>query len=112
VAIDGVDEFLSTCCATTSAWPHEPATVDYHATEGRSWRLQLSAAGARTTRLPEPGTAPAITADEDPNATAASARGTAGELVLAMYGRIPVDALKLDGGRRVFDLLIVWDPEE
>ncbi|MGW3046285.1 ferredoxin, partial [Kitasatospora sp. NPDC001159] len=28
VALDGVDEFLSTCCATTSPWPHEPAVVD------------------------------------------------------------------------------------
>ena len=52
VALDGVDEFLSTCCATTSAWPHKPATVDFHATEGRSWRLWLSADGARTARLP------------------------------------------------------------
>ncbi|ELS53327.1 hypothetical protein STVIR_5699 [Streptomyces viridochromogenes Tue57] len=33
-ALDGVDDFLSTCCATTSAWPHEAATVDFHATEG------------------------------------------------------------------------------
>lgn len=54
VALDGVEEFLSTCCATTSAWPHEPAAVDYHATEGRSWRLWLSADGARTARLPAP----------------------------------------------------------
>ena len=54
VALDGVDEFLSTCCATTVAWPHEPAVVDYHATEGRSWRLRLSADGARTARLHAP----------------------------------------------------------
>ncbi|WP_438289746.1 hypothetical protein [Streptomyces sp. HUAS TT7] len=59
-----------------------------------------------------PGTAPTTTADEDPNATAASARGTAGELVLTMYGRIPVDSPKLDGDRRVFGLLAAWDPEQ
>lgn len=58
VALDGVEAFLSTCCATTSAWPHEPAAVVYHATEGRSWRLWLSADGARTARLPQPGTMP------------------------------------------------------
>ncbi|MEU3956207.1 maleylpyruvate isomerase family mycothiol-dependent enzyme [Streptomyces achromogenes] len=103
VALDGVDEFLSTCCATTSAWPHEPATVDYHATEGRSWRLMLSADGARPARLPEPGTAPAADA---------SLRGTAGELVLVMYGRIPADSLKADGDRRLFDQLLAWDPDE
>ncbi|MEU3529255.1 maleylpyruvate isomerase family mycothiol-dependent enzyme [Streptomyces sp. NPDC038707] len=102
-ALDGVAEFLSTCCTTTSAWPHEPAVVDYHATEGRSWRLALSADGARATRLPVPGTAPAADA---------CARGTAGELVLALYGRIPVDSLELDGDRRLFDLLHAWEPED
>lgn len=101
VALDGVDEFLSTCCATTSPWPHEPAVVDYHATEGRSWRLRLSAGGAR----------PAITTGEDPDAAGASLRGTASELVLVFYGRVPVDSLKLDGDGRIFDQLIAWDPE-
>ncbi|MFF9673345.1 maleylpyruvate isomerase family mycothiol-dependent enzyme [Streptomyces eurythermus] len=105
VALDGVEEFLSTCCATTSAWPHEPAAVDYHATEGRSWRLTLSADGARTARLPGPGTAPATAAD-------ASLRGTAGELVLVLYGRIPADSLKMEGERRLFDQLLAWDPDE
>ena len=108
VALDGVDEFLTTCCATTSAWPHEPAAVDYHATEGRSWRLWLSADGARTERLPAPGTA----AGEHPDPAGAAAQGTASELVLAFYGRIPVDSLKLDGDRRLFDLLIAWEPDE
>ncbi|MEU0336734.1 maleylpyruvate isomerase family mycothiol-dependent enzyme [Streptomyces sp. NPDC006193] len=105
VALDGVDEFLSTCCATTSAWPHGPAAVDYHATEGPSWRLRLSADGARTARLSSPdGT--------DTDASDASARGAARELVLALYGRIPVGSLELDGDRRLFDLLLAWEPEE
>lgn len=110
VALDGVEEFLSTCCATTSAWPHEPAAVDYHATEGRSWRLWLSADGARTARLPQPGNMPATVAGEDPDAADACARGTASELVLTLYGRVAVDSLKLDGDHRLFDQLIAWDP--
>jgi uncharacterized protein (TIGR03083 family) len=101
VALDGVDEFLSTCCAGPQSWPHEPAAVDYHATEGRSWRLWLAADGVRTARLSTPDAA----AD-------ASLQGTAGELVLALYGRIPVDSLKLDGDRHVYDLLLAWDPDE
>ncbi|MDQ0989483.1 maleylpyruvate isomerase N-terminal domain-containing protein [Streptomyces sp. V3I7] len=105
-ALDGVDEFLSTCCAGAYRWPHEPAAVDYHAAEGRSWRLSLSADGARITRLPMPGTGEATDGAD------ASARGTAGELVLALYGRIPVDSLKLDGDRRLFELLQAWDPDE
>jgi uncharacterized protein (TIGR03083 family) len=110
-ALDGVEEFQFTCCATTSAWPHEPAVVDYHATEGRSWRLWLSRDGARIARLSAPGTLPATAAGEDPDAADASARGTASELVLTFYGRIPVDSLKLDGDRRIFDQLIAWDPD-
>jgi uncharacterized protein (TIGR03083 family) len=106
-ALDGVDEFLSTCCSGTAAWPHEPAAVDYHAAEGRSWRLSLTPDGTRTTRLPAPGTA----AGEDPDAAGAALRGTAGELVLALYSRIPVDSLKVDGDQRLFDLLLAWDPD-
>ncbi|KPI30549.1 Conserved hypothetical protein CHP03083 [Actinobacteria bacterium OK074] len=98
-ALDGVDEFLSTCCATTEAWPHKPATVEYHATEGRSWRLSLSGDGARTTHLPTP------------DAPDASARGTASDLVLALYARIPLDSLQLQGDRQHFDLLASWEPE-
>ncbi|MEU6667072.1 maleylpyruvate isomerase family mycothiol-dependent enzyme [Streptomyces sp. NPDC046727] len=105
VALDGVDEFLSTCVATPAAWPHEPAAVEFHATEGHSWRLSLSADGARATRLPASGTSPATPAD-------ASFQGTAGELVLALYGRIPVDSLKVDGDGRIFDLLAAWEPDE
>ncbi|MFF1648808.1 maleylpyruvate isomerase family mycothiol-dependent enzyme [Streptomyces sp. NPDC058240] len=111
-ALDGVDEFLSTCCAGPYTWPHDPAVVDYHATEGHSWRLVLAADGVRATRLPTTGAMPATAAGEAPDAAGASARGTAGELVLALYSRIPVDSLKLDGGRRLFDLLLAWDPDE
>ncbi|SMD20610.1 TIGR03083 family protein [Lentzea albidocapillata] len=96
VALDGVDEFQTTCVATTSAWPHEPAIVDYHTTEGRSWRVTLDAGGARVGEVE--GTADA------------SLSGTASELVLAFYGRKPVEELKLEGDARVFDRLISWEP--
>ncbi|MBC2900099.1 hypothetical protein [Streptomyces cupreus] len=76
--------------------------------DSRSWRLSLSADGARATRLPTPGAAVA----EGLETPTASARGTASELVLTLYGRIPVDSLKLDGDRAVFDLLQAWEPEE
>ena len=102
VAFDGVEEFQFTCCATTVAWPHEPAVVDYHATDGRSWRLWLSGDGARIARHSTP--------DTSPGAAAASARGTASDLVLAFYGRIPMESLELNGDRRIFDQLIAWDP--
>ncbi|MEO6084769.1 MAG: hypothetical protein ABIQ18_16830, partial [Umezawaea sp.] len=102
VALDGVDEFLVTCCATTEAWPHEPAVIDYHVTEGRSWRLWLDADGARPSRLLTPATG------EDP--ADFSTRSTASELVLAMYGRGPVDSLKPEGDLRVYDRIVAWEP--
>ncbi|MFG3556633.1 maleylpyruvate isomerase family mycothiol-dependent enzyme [Micromonospora sp. NPDC047557] len=106
VALDGVDEFLTTCVATTATWPHAPAIVDYHATEGRSWRIWFSADGARTARLVAP------VADVGPETAYVSARGTASELVMFCYGRIQMDSLQVEGDRRVFDQLIAWEPEE
>lgn len=105
VALDGVDEFLTTCVANTAAWPHKPAVIDYHATEGRSWRIWLDADGARTARLS--GQA----AGERPETAYVSAQGTANELVMFCYGRIRMDSLRIDGDRHVFDQLIAWDPD-
>ena len=102
VALDGVDEFLSTCVATPSPWPHEPATVVYRATEGSAWRLRLSAEGARVERL---GDARAEEVD-------VTASAPAGDLVLVMYGRLPVDALTIEGDRRPLDGLVEWEPED
>ena len=104
VALDGFDDCQFTLCATTAAWPHEPAVVDYHATEGRSWRLRLDRDGARVIRLGSPA------AEADPHIVDASATGTASDLVLFFYGRIPMESLELGGDRGIFDQLIAWDP--
>ncbi|WP_052745009.1 hypothetical protein [Micromonospora sp. HK10] len=74
VALDGFDYCQFTLCATTAPWPHDPAVVDYHATEGRSWRLRLPRDGARVTRLGAPA------AGEDRHPADASAQGTARDL--------------------------------
>ncbi|HEX8870297.1 MAG TPA: maleylpyruvate isomerase family mycothiol-dependent enzyme [Lentzea sp.] len=97
VALDGVDEFLLTCVSTTSAWPHEPTTVDYHATEGRSWRFRLSAEGARIGH---------VDGEADTSVTA-----TASDFVLWFYGRIAPDAPKVEGDARFVDRIIAWEPD-
>ncbi len=66
----------------------------------RTWAATVSAG---------PGTTPAAPPGEAPDVAFASARGTAAELVLAMYDRIPIDSLQLDGDRRLFDLLRAWE---
>ncbi|MEW1912071.1 maleylpyruvate isomerase family mycothiol-dependent enzyme [Kitasatospora sp. NPDC085895] len=101
LALDGVEEFLSTICTTTESWPHEAAVVDYRTTEGRAWRQRLSADGSRVVGLPAP--------DAEP--TDASIEGTADDLVLALYGRIPLNSLKTEDDRGVFGRLVEWDPE-
>ncbi|MET9845559.1 maleylpyruvate isomerase family mycothiol-dependent enzyme [Streptomyces ossamyceticus] len=108
VTLDGVDEFLSTCCATTAAWPHKPTAFDFHATEGSSWRLTVDGDGARSERLPTTTSG----AGEGPDAAGVSVRGTAGELILFLYDRIPADAVRIDGDAGLLDLLRAWEPEE
>ncbi|MDR6905494.1 uncharacterized protein (TIGR03083 family) [Agromyces sp. 3263] len=103
IALDGFDDCQFTLCATTVAWPHDPAIVDYHAIEGRSWRLRLSRDGAQVARL-----GPA--AGEDPDTADASARGMASDLVLFFYDRTPLGSLEFKGDRRIFDQLAAWDP--
>ncbi|WP_245601724.1 maleylpyruvate isomerase family mycothiol-dependent enzyme [Hamadaea tsunoensis] len=96
VALDGVDEFLTTRCAGTEPWPHKPVVVDYHATEGRSWRLWVSDGHTRTAELPHgPG------ADEALEPADAAVWGTANELVMFFYGRIPVESLRTEGDQGV-----------
>jgi uncharacterized protein (TIGR03083 family) len=101
VALDGVAEFLSTSCAYASPWPHEPAALDFRAAEGPSWRLRLAADGVRVARL----------SDDDATPATASVRGTASDLVLMLYDRVPIESLELHGDRRQFDLLRAWDPD-
>ncbi|MEU6532208.1 maleylpyruvate isomerase family mycothiol-dependent enzyme [Streptomyces sp. NPDC046928] len=103
VTLDGVDEFLSTCVATPAAWPHKPTTIEFHATEGPSWRLTLDGDGARATRLP---------ADATEAAPGLSVTGTASELILSLYDRIPAASLQLAGDAGLLDLLRAWEPEE
>lgn len=97
VALDGVHEFQTTCVATTSPWPHEPAIVDYHATEGHSWRVALDTEGARVI-------------EDGEGAADASLTGTASDLVLSFYCRKPTSALQPKGDEQVFAGLIAWEP--
>ncbi|MFE9927918.1 maleylpyruvate isomerase family mycothiol-dependent enzyme [Streptomyces sp. NPDC005533] len=106
VALDGVEEFLFTCVASPFAWPHKPTAFDFHATEGRSWRLTVDGDGARSTRIP----APTAATSEGSDAAGASIHGTASELVIYLYDRIPAESLRVDGDAGLFDLLRAWEP--
>ncbi|MFI6157875.1 maleylpyruvate isomerase family mycothiol-dependent enzyme [Kitasatospora sp. NPDC051170] len=97
VALDGVDEFLHTCCPTSVAWPFEPALLDYRVKEGGSWRLSLSGDGVRVSAIgSEPGDVTAVAG--------------ASELVLTLYGRLPVEDLEAEGDLKILRRIADWDP--
>ncbi|MHC5903469.1 maleylpyruvate isomerase mycothiol-dependent enzyme family protein [Streptomyces sp. S6] len=98
IAVDGVHEFLTTCCATSSPWPHTPATLDFRTLEGETWRLTLSDEGAR-----------AGVPDETP--ATAGVEEAAGTVVLWMYNRVGLEGLEIAGELEVFERLRDWDPE-
>ncbi|MET9225257.1 maleylpyruvate isomerase family mycothiol-dependent enzyme [Lentzea sp. NPDC003310] len=97
IAVDGVDEFLLTCFSTSSPWPHEPAVVDYRLDEGGSWRISMSANGARV-----------VEAGDD--VADASAEGAAHDFLMVFYGRGSLEPLKIDGNAEVLDQLGAWVP--
>ncbi|MFE0012700.1 hypothetical protein ACFVZX_40410, partial [Streptomyces erythrochromogenes] len=82
-------------------WPFNPATIDLHATEGRSWRLTLDADGVRCDDL---------AAGAEPGDLAM--RGTASELVLYFYARVPLDGLETIGDTEPMEQLADWDPNQ
>ncbi|SEK23078.1 maleylpyruvate isomerase family mycothiol-dependent enzyme [Streptacidiphilus jiangxiensis] len=113
-ALDAVDEFLHVGCGAVGPWPHEPATLVLRAAEGPAWQLELTAEGARTHRLPSALPAPGsdVAALTAPGVAALTAHGTASDLVLALYGRIPPERLELTGDREVLTRLLLWQPSE
>jgi uncharacterized protein (TIGR03083 family) len=95
VAVDGVSEFLTVCLGSLGAWPHRPARVAFQAIEGPSWTLDLSPSGAKA----DPPTS------GDP---VTRVQATASDLVLALYRRIPLTDVRIDGDRTVAEDLATW----
>lgn len=90
LALDGVPEFLTVGYGSMGPWPHSPAQVTFHADEGPAWPLTLGS--------------------HDADAPTAHVHGPASDLVLALYGRLPLDLLRIDGDLASVDRLISWPP--
>lgn len=95
VAVDGITEFLVVSLGTAGAWPHRPARLALAATEGPTWTVDLTPSGAD----PDPAAA------GDPVVTL---HGPASDLLLALFGRISTDRLRIDGDAKVIDELRSW----
>ncbi|GAB1646152.1 maleylpyruvate isomerase family mycothiol-dependent enzyme [Krasilnikovia sp. MM14-A1259] len=107
-AVDGVAEFVQVGLGSEGAWPHAAARIAFVTAEGPSWLVDLSPAGVRLDPAgssPEPDPA----AGGEPRATV---RGPAGDLVLALYRRIPLERVRVDGDRELVELLLTWGDTE
>lgn len=103
LAVDAVDEFLQVGFGSMDGWPHSPARVALVADEGRAWTLILDPTGASPIR----GAAGAARPEAD-----ATVAGSASDLLLALYRRLPwADApLRVTGDAALIRQLVVWPP--
>ncbi|MFB9505307.1 maleylpyruvate isomerase family mycothiol-dependent enzyme [Streptomyces aurantiacus] len=83
VALDGIAEFISVLHGSSGAWPHDPARIGLHTTEGPAWLIGLTPAGARLL--------------DDSSPTDGCLRGSASDVLLTLYGRLPLDRLRTEG---------------
>lgn len=99
VAVDTISEFLVVTLGSLGAWPHRPARIALSAVEGPTWLVDLTPTGAQA----DPA------AGGDPLATL---RGSASDLVLSLYKRIPLDRVDVAGDRAAVDELLAWTDTE
>ena len=95
VAVDTIDELLVVTLGSLGVWPHPPSRIALSAVEGPTWLVDLTPAGAKA--------GPA--AGGEPLATL---RGSASDLVLALYTRIPLDRIEVDGDREAVTEFLTW----
>ncbi|MBJ7338383.1 maleylpyruvate isomerase N-terminal domain-containing protein [Mycolicibacterium sp.] len=97
IALDSLDEFLVVSLGAMGAWqawPHSPARVDFVASEGPRWTVKLTAVAK---------------VESDPEGVpAATVTGSAADLILALYSRIPPERLRLDGDPGIVAQLLGW----
>jgi uncharacterized protein (TIGR03083 family) len=118
VAVDGVAEFLQVTFGAEGPWLHPPARVAFTADEGPSWVLDLSEAGAALDparpgpAADAPGSGAALHSPGARGGVAATVRGPASDILLALYSRIPLSRLQIDGDAGLIDRLQAWGDTE
>jgi uncharacterized protein (TIGR03083 family) len=95
VAVDGVAEFLQVTYGAEGAWPHRPARIEVACIEGPAWTLDLTPAGAR---LDPPAS----------GAPLATIHGAASEILLTLFGRSDLGAVRVEGDEEVVKQLLAW----
>jgi uncharacterized protein (TIGR03083 family) len=97
IAIDSIDEFLVVTLGAMREyvpWPHQPTRFRLETPDGSAWTVELSRDG--------------VTVGNNAGEVEATASGSASDLILALYGRIPLDRLTVNGDRGVLERLFTW----
>lgn len=81
----------------SGVWPHAPVRISLRATEGASWLLHLPSTGARLLGDGSP------TADE-------RLHSPAGDVLLTLYGRLPLDRPPSQGASTALQQFLDWPP--
>jgi uncharacterized protein (TIGR03083 family) len=102
LAVDALDEFLHVGFGSMDGWPHAPARVALVSDECPACNLIFDTTGASAVRG-GPGEGP------EPGAVFS---GPAGDLLLALYRRAPLDGgtLRVTGDPALVRQLVVWPP--
>jgi uncharacterized protein (TIGR03083 family) len=95
VAVDGVAEFLSVPLASLGPWPGKPVRVAFAASDGPAHVADLSASGVSF----DPSS---------PGAADLTVHGSASELVLGLYNRVPLQSLRVEGDASLIAELRSW----
>jgi uncharacterized protein (TIGR03083 family) len=103
VAADGIGEFLTVGMATMGPWPQEPGSVALAPADAATWIVGLDSAGARAVQR-DPG--------DGQHKPGAWVRGTASDIVLALYGRHLRADLVIEGDRELATGLLTWTDNE
>ncbi|MGW2081431.1 protein kinase family protein [Streptomyces sp. NPDC001939] len=85
VALDGIAEFIDISHGTAGPWPHNPARIGLHATEGKLWLVELTTSGSHPS--------------DGQHDTDADLHGSASNLLLTLHGHGPLDNLRSEGDR-------------
>ncbi|HEX4216588.1 MAG TPA: maleylpyruvate isomerase family mycothiol-dependent enzyme [Candidatus Dormibacteraeota bacterium] len=104
IAMDGVDEFLTVLLEASGAWPHPPAKVLLRAGDEAAWLVELGERGS-VARPTDGGVAGSPAAD-------VTLTGSASDLVLVLYGRLPLETVSVGGDEELARRLLDWPPRD